>query len=158
MNVGDIVKGRIISKESFGVFVEFDNNKALLHEIDLSWSSLKRKDLLSSFDVGENIEARIININEDKISLSIREPKTKEELIERFKNKFSIGDRVKLKILSKKDYGIFFEVIDGIEGFLHVSEYSKNEYRELEIGTEIEVVFLNFNMLENLRVELGRGN
>lgn len=133
--VGQVVKGKITGVVDFGAFVEFgDNMEGLVHISEIAWQRIDNpRDYIK---VGDEVQAKIIEIDGSKISLSI-----KALLDDPWKNvtaKYKIGQIVNGKVLKTNDFGAFVELDKDIHGLAHISELAdfpiKNAGEILKIG------------------------
>lgn len=134
--IGDVVKGVVTSLTQFGAFVKIDVVEGLLHNEDASWErSEKCKDL---FKVGDEIEVKIIKIDEEneKISLSLKE--LTPSPVQDYAKSHKVGDIVKGKIRDIKDFGIFVELGKNIDALIRKEDINSNDADNLKIGDEIE--------------------
>ncbi len=122
--VGDIVKGTITGIVDFGIFVELaDGVEGLVHISEIAWQRLDHpRDVV---EVGQQVEARVIEIEGTKISLSIKQ--IKQDPWHNVEKKFKIGDTVKGKVLKVNPFGLFVELDDDIHGLAHISEIDKDK-------------------------------
>ncbi len=127
LKVGDIIKGKVSGIVDFGVFVNFPSNQGmeegLIHISEISWG--KVENLQDFVKVGDEIEAKIIDIEDGKISLSLKrlKPDPWLDLVK----KYSVGQIVKGKISRIVPFGAFVKIGEKgeeIEGLVHVSELS----------------------------------
>lgn len=147
--VGDVVEGTVKSFTSFGVFVDLGGFDGLLHNSDLGWSkSIKAKDILKK---DEKIQVKIIHIDEEnrKIGLSLKEMTPNPW--DTFEKRYEAGTIVQGKVTKLVDYGAFVELEPGIEGLVHISEFSwvkkiRHPKEILKTGTVIDVKILDFDL------------
>ncbi len=156
--LGARVQGKIVSLTEFGAFVELEPGvEGLIHVSELSWSKRVRhpKDILS---VGERVEVVVIGVDEEKrrISLSLKqvEPNPWDILVEQF----SEGMIIEAPVKTVTDFGIFVAVMEGIDGFIHVSDLSwgriKHPGDRYKPGDLVRAVILKIDR-ENERLALG---
>jgi len=120
---GTIVKGKVKNLVDYGAFIEIDNNVVgLLHLNDMAWGRITHPSQILS--VGEDIEVVVLDINMEKqvVSFGLKQ-KTKNPWDE-VETKFPVGSIVEGKVVNITDYGAFIKIEDGIEGLLHISEFS----------------------------------
>lgn len=120
LKVGESVNGIVTGVVDFGVFVNVDGIEGLVHISEIAWD---RVDNPSKFvKVGQEIKAKIIAIDDDKLSLSIKQlsddPWSKE-----IKN-YKVGDKVEGTITRITPFGAFVQVTPVIEALVHISELS----------------------------------
>jgi len=156
--VGQKVKGKVVSLADFGAFIELEKGvEGLVHISDLTWSRklIHPKKVVS---VGEEVLVTILNINpaSKRISLGLKQVTTHP--LELLRQKYSPGSRVKGKITNITDFGAFLEVEKGIEGLIHISDISwkkiKHPSDKLKVGDEAEVVILSIDV-EKQKLSLG---
>ncbi len=154
---GQIVTGTVKNITEYGAFVDLGGMDGLLHITDMSWGRVKHPSEL--FNVGDEISVKVLKYDREKerISLGLKQVTTNpwEELAA----KMSVGDRVRGKVVSLKDYGAFVELAEGIEGLIHVSEMSwrrdvKHPSKVLNPGDEVECQVLEIDP-RNKRLSLG---
>ncbi len=145
--VGDIVEVEVTGIADFGVFVKFINNKkesseeknktaeeleGLIHISEMSWQLIKAPYELVK--IGQKLKAKIINISDNKISLSLKA--LEKDPWENIEKKYKKGDDVKGKVVKFNPFGAFVQISSGIQGLCHISEFSPHKKMEeiLEIG------------------------
>ena len=125
--VGDIIEGTVSGVVDFGIFVKFGKNlEGLVHISELGWQRIDQPKNL--FKIGDKIKGEIIDIEDEKISLSIKKLLSdpwKEEI-----KKYKIGDTVKGKVLKVNPYGLFVELDKNIHGLAHISELSSKDIKD----------------------------
>jgi len=131
--VGDVIEGEITGIVDFGVFVKIEEGlEGLVHISELDWSLVEDPGKL--FKVGEKVQAKIIEIEDSKISLSIKA--LKPDPWDDVKDKYSKGDIVEGVVLRFNKYGALISIQEGVCGLVHISEFgSADKMKEkLEIG------------------------
>ncbi len=156
IEVGQVRKGTVKNITNFGAFVDLGGIDGLLHISEISWGrTVKMEDI---FHKGDEIEVKVIGWNPEKeeISLSMKQlaPDPWEEIDEKMK----VGDVVSGKVVSIKDFGIFLEVEEGVEGLIHISDiswgYVKHPRESVKVGEIIECRVLDIDK-EKQRLSLG---
>lgn len=118
LKVGDDVKGVITGVIDFGAFVNVDGIEGLVHISEISWERVENpKDYVK---VGQNISARIIGIDKDRLSLSIKQT-TEDPWLQQVKT-FKKNDVVEGKITRITPFGAFVQLSSAVEALVHVSE------------------------------------
>lgn len=117
--IGQTVTGRITGVVDFGAFVEFgENMEGLVHISEIAWQRIDNpRDYIK---VGDEVQAKIIEIDGSKISLSIKA--LQEDPWKNVANKYKIGQTVTGKVLKTNDFGAFVELDRDIHGLAHISE------------------------------------
>ena len=127
--IGDKVEGKVTGVVDFGAFVEFgDGLEGLVHISELAWQRIDNpRDVIK---VNDSVKAEIIDIDNTKISLSIKKLQT-DPWVEVTK-KYEIGQKVKGKVLKVNPFGAFVELDNDIHGLVHISELSDKKVDNLE--------------------------
>ena len=131
--VGDIIEGEVSGIVDFGIFIKIEDDlEGLAHISELDWSLVEDPSKL--FKLGEKVKAKIINIQDNKISLSIKA--LKPNPWEDAKKKYKKGDIVKGVIIKFNKHGALASIEEGVAGLIHISEFkTEKEMREkLELG------------------------
>lgn len=154
---GMIVKGIVKNITDYGAFIDLGGIDGLLHITDMSWGRVKHPSNL--LNIGDEIEVKILKFDQDKERVSLGLKQVQANPWEEAKNKYVPGTKVAGEIVSVKDYGVFVELDDGIEGLIHVSEMSwtnkiKNPTKHFNPGERVEAVVLEVDV-ENKRISLG---
>ncbi len=148
--VGQVVKGKITGVVDFGAFVEFgDNMEGLVHISEIAWQRIDNpRDYIK---VGEEVEAKIIEIDGSKISLSIKA--LHEDPWKDVEKKYKIGQTVNGKVLKTNDFGAFVELDRDIHGLAHISELAdypiKNAGEVLKIGENYDFKIVSIEPQEH---------
>jgi small subunit ribosomal protein S1 len=123
--VGTIVKGKVRNITDFGVFVEIvDGIDGLIHISDMSWSQ-RVKHPADMFEKGDDVEARVLNIDRDNERFSLGMKQLKEDPWLSVQSRYFLGQVVLGTVVSRTDFGIFVEIEEGVEGLVHMSELNK---------------------------------
>lgn len=153
---GMIVKGIVKNITDYGAFIDLGGIDGLLHITDMSWGRVKHPSAL--LNVGDEIEVKILKFDTEKERVSLGLKQVQPNPWEEAKGKYQAGSKVAGEIVSIKDYGIFVELNDGIEGLIHVSEMSwtgkKSANKSYKVGDKVEAQVLDVDV-ENKRISLG---
>ncbi|MCR5435870.1 MAG: 30S ribosomal protein S1 [Treponema sp.] len=155
--IGDSVKGTVKSFTSFGAFIDLGGFDGLLHINDMSWGHVARpKDFVKK---GQEIELKVIRLDpeEKRINLSLKH--FTEDPWVHFESKYHVNDIVKGKITKLTEFGAFVELEKGIEGLVHISEFSWTKKINkpgdmVAVGDEVEAMILGYDIQAG-RVSLG---
>lgn len=124
----DVVEGRVSGIVDFGVFVEFGKGlEGLVHISEMAWHRVDKPG--DMFKVGEPVQAKIIEIDGAKISLSIK--RTKQDPWKKAAESFTVGSKVKGKVLKVNPFGLFVELSPEIHGLAHISELSNKKIKDI---------------------------
>jgi small subunit ribosomal protein S1 len=123
---GTVVKGVVRNIADFGIFVEIEEGiDGLVHVSDLSWTQ-RVKHPSELYQKGDEVEAVVLNIEFDgekpKVSLGIKQ--LVPDPWDRIPYDYPAGKIVDCKVLKVLDFGAFVEIEKGVEGLIHVSEFS----------------------------------
>ena len=155
--IGDCVKGVVKSFTSFGAFIDLGGFDGLLHINDMSWGHVARpKDFVKK---GQEIELKIIRLDpaEKRINLSLKH--FAEDPWIHFEEKYHVDEKVKGKVTKLTEFGAFIELEEGIEGLVHISEFSWTKKINkpsdmVNVGDEVECMILGYDIQAG-RVSLG---
>jgi small subunit ribosomal protein S1 len=122
LKVGGVCPGTVKAITDFGAFVDLGGIDGLLHITDMSWSKIAHPSEVVA--LGDKIEVMILNIDKEsgKVSLGLKQrlPDPWQDI----EAKYSVGAKIKGKVVNIVPYGVFVELEKGIEGLIHVSEIS----------------------------------
>jgi len=150
-NVGDVTEGEITGITNFGAFVKFpldvkseqEQLEGLIHISELDWKIVK--DPLEIVQIGNKVKAKIIDVSNGKISLSLKS--LKKDPWKGIEKKHPKGSTLSGKVSKINSFGVFVEVTDGIRALCHISEFDeKTEMKnQLEIGKKYNFEVLAVN-------------
>lgn len=146
LKVGDAVKGVVTGVVDFGAFVNVDGIEGLVHISEISWERVS--DPTNYVKVGDTIEAKIISIEKDRLSLSLKQ--LQEDPWAKEVQKFKEGDEVEGTVTRITPFGAFIQLSPAVEALVHVTELGSGD------GADPEKIFkLNekktFKILEILK-------
>ncbi len=154
LEVGNTYSGRVTSLANFGAFVNINGADGLVHLSEISWERVKHPSEV--LEVGQEVEVRVISIDEEKkrIGLSLRQ--LQEDPWKSRIDKFQVGQLIEGKITRLTKFGAFAQLEGDIEGLIHVSEISdqrvEHPKEELKEG---DVVILRIIRIEADRRRIG---
>ena len=154
---GEIRKGRVKNITDFGAFIDLDGIDGLLHITDMSWGRVKHPSEV--LKVGQEIDVMVLDVDRERERISLGLKQTTENPWNTIQDQFPVGSRVTGKVVNLAAYGAFVEIAPGIEGLVHISEFSwtKRVARAsdmLSVGDEVQVVVLLVDV-ENQKIALG---
>lgn len=156
LKVGDTVKGVVTGVVDFGVFVNVEGIEGLVHISEISWERVNNPG--DYVKVGQNIEAKIISIDKDRLSLSMKQL-TKDPWLDEVE-KFKPGEKVEGTITRITPFGAFVQISPAVEALVHISElgggsdvdpekvFTLNERKEftvLEVDKDNRKISLSLN-------------
>src|SRR3990167_621782 len=141
---GDVIEGKITGIADFGVFIKFplevvstetegqpaesinSSIEGLIHISELDWQLVQNP--AEVVKVGEVVKAKIIDINNNQVFLSLKS--LKENPWEKIEKEYKKGDIIKGKVISFSPFGAFVEVLPKIRGLCHISEFTSQKDME----------------------------
>ena len=154
---GVILEGTVKNITDYGAFVDLGGIDGLLHITDMSWGRIGHPSEVVT--AGEKLKVVVLKYDpeRERVSLGLKQliPDPWATVTEHY----SVGSRVRGKVVSLADYGAFIELAKGVEGLLHVSEMSWTKRvvhpsKLLSVGEEVEVVILDIDP-GHRRISLG---
>ncbi|TVZ59851.1 small subunit ribosomal protein S1 [Flavobacteriaceae bacterium MAR_2010_105] len=154
---GQVLEGVVKNITSYGVFIDLGGVDGLIHITDLSWSRINHPNEIVELD--QKLNVVILDFDEDKSRIQLGLKQLSKHPWEALADDVKIGDKVKGKVVVIADYGAFIEVVDGVEGLVHVSEMSWSTHLRsaqdfVSVGDEIEAVILTLDR-EDRKMSLG---
>ena len=155
LNVGDVVTGKVARITSFGAFIDLGGVDGLVHLTELSHErNVSPKSVVT---VGEEIEVKVLDLNEEEGRVSLSLKATTPGPWDGVEQKLAAGDVIEGTVKRLTDFGAFVEVLPGIDGLVHISQIShkrvENPKDVLSVGQEVTVKVLEVNPA-NERVSL----
>ncbi|MDD3302189.1 MAG: S1 RNA-binding domain-containing protein [Candidatus Gracilibacteria bacterium] len=142
---GDIVEGVVSGILTYGLFVTFDGLEGLVHVSEIDWGHVNNPSKFAK--VGQKVKVKIIGLDTEKISLSIK--RLRENPWDILASKYKVGDIIKAPISRISQFGAFIELDGGIQGLIHLSEISngivKDIREHIKVGQEVDVKIINFD-------------
>ena len=152
------IDGIVKNITDFGAFVDLGSGvDGLLHITDITWGRINHpSDRLS---IGEKIKVKIIDIDVDKSRLSLGTKQLSQNPWEKIQDNFNEGDKVEGKIVNIMNYGVFIEIEEGIEGLVHISEFSWTKHIKhpadiYKVGDKVKTIILSIDK-DNKKISLG---
>lgn len=132
MKIGDTIKGVITGVVDYGIFVNVDGIEGLIHISEISWERVSNPS--DYVKVGQTVEAKIISIDKDRLSLSMKQLTEDPWLSE--VEQFKAGDMVEGTVTRITPFGAFVQLSPAVEALVHVSELGDGD------GVDPEKVFI----------------
>jgi small subunit ribosomal protein S1 len=144
---GQVVEGSISNIVDFGAFVDLDGIDGLIHISELSWSHVNHPSEILS--IGDTVPVKVLDIDRDRQRISLGLKQTQEDPWQRVVDTYNIGDELEGKVTKVVTFGAFVEIMDGVEGLVHISELAhhhvENPREVVEPGTEVKVKVLEID-------------
>jgi small subunit ribosomal protein S1 len=154
---GQVLEGVVKNITSYGVFIDLGGVDGLVHITDLSWSRINHPNEIVELDQKLNVVILDFDENKSRIQLGLKQ--LEKHPWDALSEDIKIGDKVKGRVVVIADYGAFIEVVEGVEGLIHVSEMSWSTHLRsaqdfVKVGDEVEAVVLTLDR-EDRKMSLG---
>jgi len=156
---GEKVKGKVVSMTNYGAFIEIKSGiEGLIHVSEMSWTR-HVKNPSELYSLGDEVEAIVLSIDSDERKISLGAKQLTEDPWDKIEEKYSIGSVVNGKVINLTQFGAFVELEEGIDGLIHVSDFSwtkviKHPKEMIDKDQKIEVRILEVSR-ESRRISLG---
>lgn len=129
--VGDVVSGVVTGVVDFGLFLKLEDGlEGLVHISEIDWALVENPKEL--FSVGEKVKAKVIEVKDGKVSLSIKA--LKESPWQSAKDKYKQGDIVNGVVIKFNKHGALASLEEGVAGLVHISEFGSEEKMKEKIS------------------------
>src|ERR1700694_4206534 len=150
--VGGMVKGKVKSITDFGVFVEIEPGiDGLVHISDLSWTK-KVRHPSEVYKKGDEVEATVLGIDVENERVSRGVKQLTPDPWSSVSQRYPLNTRVRGKVSSVADFGVFVELEEGIEGLIHISQLSNERVDKpsslYKVGDEVETIVVQVDSKE----------
>jgi len=144
---GQKFTGVVRSLTTYGVFVDIGGVDGMVHISELSWGRLKKPE--DVVKVGDTMEVFIKSIDKEKRRISLGYKTEEMNPWNRFISQYNVGDVAEVKIVNVLPFGAFAEVINDVDGLIHISQISKKTVTNikdfLNIGDVVKAKITNIN-------------
>lgn len=141
LHPGAVVVGKISNIVDFGAFVDLEGIDGLIHISELSWSHVSHPSEILS--IGDEVEVKVLEVDRDRQRISLGLKQTQEDPWQRMVQTYNMGDELVGAVTKVVSFGAFVEILDGVEGLVHISELSEEHIEDprqvVEPGDEIRV-------------------
>jgi small subunit ribosomal protein S1 len=152
---GAIVEGTVSNIVEFGAFVDLEGIDGLIHISELSWSHVNHPSEVVA--IGDQVNVKVIDIDRDRQRISLGLKQTQADPWQEVVDRYGIGEESIGKVTKCVPFGAFVEILDGIEGLVHISELSEqhveNPREVVEPGMNVRFKVLDIDF-ERRRVSL----
>jgi small subunit ribosomal protein S1 len=121
---GQIVEGTISNIVDFGAFVDLDGIDGLIHISELSWGHVNHPSEV--LQIGQTVQVKVLDIDRERQRISLGLKQTQEDPWQRVVSTYSVGDVLEGKVTKVVAFGAFVEVMEGVEGLVHISELAQH--------------------------------
>ena len=144
---GMVVDGTISNIVDFGAFVDLDGIDGLIHISELSWSHVNHPSEI--LNIGDTVNVKVLDIDRDRQRISLGLKQTQEDPWQRVVDTYNVNDELAGKVTKVVTFGAFVEILDGVEGLVHISELAQHHVenpREIIMpGDEVRVKILEID-------------
>tara|TARA_Y100000739_G_scaffold218320_1_gene215615 strand:- start:2683 stop:4665 length:1983 start_codon:yes stop_codon:yes gene_type:complete len=159
INVGDVVKGKVVVIADYGAFVEISEGvEGLIHVSEMSWSTHLRS-AQDFFNVGDQIEAKILTFDREERKMSLGVKQMTPDPWTDITKKYPLNSKHTGIVRNFTNFGVFVELEEGVDGLIYISDLSwtkkiKHPRDFCNSGEKIEVIVLELDV-ENRKLSLG---
>ncbi len=159
LQVGDEVEGKVVVVADYGVFVELQTGvEALLHVSEMSWSTHLRS-ANDFYQKGDAVKAQILTLDKETRKMSLGVKQMSPDPWSNIEDKFPVGSKHEVKVRNFTNFGIFVELIEGVDGLVHISDLSwtkkiKHPTEFTKVDAKLHVIVLDIDK-ENRKISLG---
>lgn len=154
---GSEVKGTVKNLTDYGAFVDLGGVDGLLHITDMAWKRVKHPSEV--VNVGDEVTVKVLKFDKDRTRVSLGLKQLGQDPWAAIAQNHPVNSKLSGKVTNLTDYGCFVEILDGVEGLVHVSEMdwtNKNIHpsKVVSVGDVVEVMVLEVDE-ERRRISLG---
>ena len=154
---GSEVKGTVKNLTDYGAFVDLGGVDGLLHITDMAWKRVKHPSEI--VNVGDEITVKVLKFDKDRTRVSLGLKQLGQDPWAAIAQNHPVNSKLTGKVTNLTDYGCFVEILEGVEGLVHVSEMdwtNKNIHpsKVVSLGDTVEVMVLEIDE-ERRRISLG---
>ncbi|MBX5468624.1 MAG: 30S ribosomal protein S1 [Thermoleophilaceae bacterium] len=150
---GQVVEGAISNIVDFGAFVDLDGIDGLIHISELSWSHVNHPSEILS--IGDVVPVKVLDIDRERQRISLGLKQTQEDPWQRIVQSYNVGDELEGKVTKVVSFGAFVEIMDGVEGLVHISELAQHHVENpREIVNQGDVVMVKILEIDSERRRL----
>ena len=156
---GTKVDGKVVSMTNYGAFIEIEPGvEGLIHVSEMSWTR-HVKNPSEIYSLGDEVEAVVLSIDSEEHKISLGAKQLLDDPWSQIEEKYTVGTVVNGKIINLTQFGAFVELEEGIDGLIHVSDFSwtkiiRHPKEIVEKAQEIKVRILEVSR-ESRRISLG---
>jgi len=148
---GEVVEGKISNIVDFGAFVDLEGIDGLIHISELSWSHVNHPSEVVA--IGDTVKIKVLDIDRDRQRISLGLKQTQEDPWQRVVSTYRSGDVLEGTVTKVVSFGAFVEILDGVEGLVHISELAdhhvenpaENPAEVVELGANLNVKILEID-------------
>src|SRR5918998_867223 len=150
---GLVVEGQISNIVDFGAFVDLNGIDGLIHISELSWSHVNHPSEILS--IGDTVAVKVLDIDRERQRISLGLKQTQEDPWQRVVDTYNVGDELEGTVTKVVTFGAFVEILDGVEGLVHISELAPHHVENpREVVNQGDVVRVRILEIESERRRL----
>ena len=159
LKIGDEIEGKVVVVADYGVFVELQAGiEALLHVSEMSWSTHLRS-ANDFYKKGDVVKAQVLTLDKETRKMSLGVKQMTPDPWANIEKDFPIGSDHKVKVRNFTNFGIFVELVEGVDGLVHISDLSWTtkikhpaEFTKVDASLQVRVLDIDKN---NRKISLG---
>lgn len=154
LEVGQVMKAKVMSFSPYGTFVKIGIVNALLHNKDISHDRVV--DAEEILEINHKVDVMILKVDYVNYKVQVGIKQTKVDPWEKFIAKYAVGNGVVATVKNLQPYGVFFSLMPGITALLHITEI-ENKHQRLEdyiLDDVHQLIIKSINQSER-KIELG---
>jgi len=157
LKVGDVVEAEITDVLEFGLSLKIQHLRGFVHISEVSWKKLDK--LSDQYKKGDMVKAEIISLEPEKKNLKLSIKALTRNPWEVAAEQYAVDSVIEGKVTKILPYGVFVEIADGVEGLVHMSDFTWNKKRVslnefVQVGDIVKVKVLEFQPAER-KLKLG---
>ncbi|MAW21669.1 MAG: 30S ribosomal protein S1 [Flavobacteriales bacterium] len=159
LKVGDEVEGKVVVVADYGVFIELQAGvEALLHVSEMSWSTHLRS-ANDFYKKGDVVKAQVLTLDKETRKMSLGVKQMTPDPWSEIEANFPVGSKHSVKVRNFTNFGIFVELVEGVDGLVHISDLSwtkkiKHPAEFTQVDEMLDVIVLDIDK-SNRKISLG---
>ena len=152
---GKVFKGVVKSMTAYGAFVDLGGVDGMVHKTELSWKPIATP--AAVLTIGQELEVFVKSFDAEKKRISLGYKRDCDNPWTVFTGKYAVGDVAAVKIVNMMPFGAFAEIVDGVDGLIHISQIAQQKIGKpadvLELGQVVDAKIIAIDE-ENQKVSL----
>ncbi len=148
---GKQYSGTVKSMTTYGAFVDLGGVDGMIHTSELSWKRIKSPAEVVAIGDEVDVYIKALDVEKKRISLGYKTEATNPWKI--FTDKYQVGDIAPVKVVSMMPFGAFAEIVDGVDGLIHISQIALQKIAKpadvLEIGQVVDAKITEIDYEKN---------
>jgi ribosomal protein S1 len=136
LNMGDTMEVEVKNILDFGISVRVGKSNGFIHISELSWGKVDK--IADLYKLGDKLQAKIISLDKDKKSLKLSVKQLTQDPWETADEKYPLGTEIDGKVTKLVSFGAFVELEEGIEGLVHLSDFTWNK-KKINVSEFVKV-------------------